>query len=200
MTTCCAHYGQPLLACHGCLDEERNNVSVDLRQKLETKHGEIKALQDEIDLLTKRSQKVDAEVERLKAAESILVDQHEADHKEVVGLHEEVERLKSRLTCEQCDSTKSIDGGSICFACWNRVCAEKQSALLQKERLSAILNDISGMAWHTVNTGNPLDPGTVINRIERSAENRVDVPECGNCGGDLVRKTEPTWICPKCEL
>ena len=67
MTTCCAHYGQPLLACHGCLDEERNNVSVDLRQKLETKHGEIKALQDEIDLLTKRSQKVDAEVERLKA-------------------------------------------------------------------------------------------------------------------------------------
>lgn len=34
----------------------------------------------------------------------------------------------------------------------------------------------------------------------KGTENRVDVPECGNCGGDLVRKTEPTWICQKCEL
>ena len=34
-------------------------------------------------------------------------------------------------------------------------------------------------------------------------ENRVEScesPECGNCGGDLVQKTEPAWICPKCEL
>lgn len=38
------------------------------------------------------------------------------------------------------------------------------------------------------------------NQLLPVTENRVDVPECGNCGGDLVRKTEPTWICPKCEL
>ena len=116
--------------------------------------------------------------------------------------------------------------------------ADLEKSVLQNGRLSEILNDIRGMAWRTVNTGRPLDPGSIINRIERDgvatcahewkdARNKIvesgeiclkcnsiragnestdnrdessESPECGNCGGDLVQKTEPAWICPKCEL
>ena len=34
--------------------------------------------------------------------------------------------------------------------------------------------------------------------IEKRVES-YESPECGNCGGDLVQKTEPAWVCPKCE-
>ena len=169
-------------------------------------------LHEENDELT---QKLDSATETIKTLEFHL-SEAKRDQDAILRLHDGLKHLGVEWSGSSCDAAVTelarmhaifkAQGERHAKRCeeWAKTADEereaKESALLQKERLSAILNDISGMAWHTVNTGNPLDPGTVINRIERSAENRVDVPECGNCGGDLVRKTEPTWICPKCEL
>ena len=89
----------------------------------------------------------------------------------------------------------------------------KESALLQLSEAKDLLRKVEDQGvFHSC--GSDLWPdgkmkcpeceagleGQILKLLGASIENRVDVPECGNCGGDLVRKTEPTWICPKCEL
>jgi hypothetical protein len=73
-------------------------------------------------------------------------------------------------------------------------------AVLQNEALKEALDLIGELGS---NTEMAVVYKIVDKALGRVTENRVEScesPECGNCGGDLVQKTEPAWICPKCEL
>ena len=74
-----------------------------------------------------------AEVERLKAAESVLVDQHEADHKEIVGLHEKVRSmdLQNSAYFDQIEWAWSIiasAGPEGCIGNWEKMDPKWKSA------------------------------------------------------------------------
>ena len=173
-------------------------------------------------------QKLDSATETIKTLEFHL-SEAKRDQDAILRLHDGLKHWGVEWSGSSCDAAVTelarmhaifkAQGERHAKRCeeWAKTADEereaKESALLQLSEAKDLLRKVEDQGvFHSC--GSDLWPdgkmkcpeceagleGQILKLLGASIENRVDVPECGNCGGDLVRKTEPTWICPKCEL
>ena len=159
------------------------------------------ALKDLLDVKTRELEKVTAERDAFRKAfceqevslakdKEELIRQRDLAYKTVDEANEQVRQLWANLHARtgELDDTK-LQVGVLRTSIDDAL--NKLAKLTSARPEGKIVNDAAGVLLYALDQTKPVTE----NRVES-----CESPECGNCGGDLVQKTEPAWICPKCEL